>query len=373
MKLIRLAFRSICLICLLGLNVALLSAQSLRDTLYQHLETLQPVEKVNYLFDVMYEHLNDRDLAVEVAGKALDEAGNIGNKELFNESLNKLGYLLSYHEEFNAAKVHYIQAVKFSKKNRLPVNEIIDNYSNLAGVYEKLKNYEQVVSTFKYALNLAEAAKDSAQLIEIYNQIGGAYREQNQFETAKSNFEEALVISESLKDSSEISNTLINIGIVLRNREENQQAIYYYQKALIIQEALNNPIDIGEIQQHIGMTYLQMDSTNLAREFLNKATDIWEHTGSSLRKAEAYNALGDAFFKDGDFQRANIYYNYDVHERTVFATDTAVETLIDLGRVKYALGEYEEALQFLYLGIETSLRPINKGENSKTLSRIFVI
>lgn len=344
-----------------------LSAQSVKDTLYKHVAELAPVDRIGYLFDVMYDNMQDRNFAVEIAQKALDEAKAIAKGDLVTKAHNNFGVLFTFHKEYRSAMQHYAIAARISKNYGLPTKEIIVNYINLAGAYEQLKDYEDVINTFKIAHGLAEEAKDSIQLISINNQIGDAYRAQNQFETAKSYFDQALSLSESLKDSSEISNTLINIGLALRNNGENQQAIHYYQKALIIQESLNNPLDIGEIQQQIGMTYLQMDSTDRARQFLDLANDIWEHTGNSPRKAETFNALGDSFFKDGDFRRARQHYKYDLEEHTVYTTDTAVETLIDLGRVNYYLGDYDEALEFLYIGIETSLRPLNKGEDSKAL------
>lgn len=120
------------------------------------------------------------------------------------------------------------------------------------------------------------------------------------------------------------------IGVSYLNEAKVQQAFVEFQKAYEL-----NPND-KEVLQAIGYIYLvHFDDTAKAIDFFEKAAK------ADPSYSEAYNNLGVAYEKLGQFDKAISYYKKAV-SNLLYATPE--KAYISMGNSYYRLGKYEDAL-----------------------------
>lgn len=120
------------------------------------------------------------------------------------------------------------------------------------------------------------------------------------------------------------------IGVSYLNDSKAQQAFVEFQKAYEI-----NPKN-KEVLRAIGVIYLvYFDETSKAIDFFDKAVDI------DPDYSDAYNDLGFAYEKLGQFNRAILFYKKAVAN---LLYSTPEKAYIGMGNSYYRLGKYDDAL-----------------------------
>jgi len=120
------------------------------------------------------------------------------------------------------------------------------------------------------------------------------------------------------------------IGVAYLNENKVQQAFVEFQKAIEL-----NPND-KEVLNAIGIIYLQhFDETQKAIEFFERAVKV------DPLYSEAYNNLGFAHYKLGNFETAISFYKKSL-SNLIYSTPE--KSFINLGNAYYRMGKYDLAL-----------------------------
>lgn len=131
-------------------------------------------------------------------------------------------------------------------------------------------------------------------------------------------------------DNTQSASAHYKIGVSYLNEAKVQLAFVEFQKAYEL-----NPND-KEVLQAIGYIYLvHFDDTAKAIDFFEKAAKV------DPNYSEAYNNLGVAYEKLGQFEKAISFYKKAVSN---LLYSTPEKAYISMGNSYYRLGKYEDAI-----------------------------
>lgn len=141
--------------------------------------------------------------------------------------------------------------------------------NNLIGtglIFAKQGNLASAQQNFVDALELFEAAGDSAGIAEAWNGIGVVHWKEGKNQEALNAYNESLRIRLAIGDSLGVATSYSNIGIICRLQERFDEGLAYYMKALGIRERHHDKRGVGQVLFNIGSILSDM---NRGEEGLN--------------------------------------------------------------------------------------------------------
>lgn len=214
----------------------------------------------------------------------------------------------------------------------------------LALTYAAMRNYAQALLAHQRCLNQLEESgtHDPFFSAQIYIQMGQHYTRLENFEQALDAFHKALSITEELTTTQSIQATYTNLSQYYAAAKDNELAMLYAYKSI----QLHN-FDIikrlrSELYHYLGHAVMQTDSQQ-ARDYLDKALQSPEVMRDQLTQASLLARNAEWYFAQQNLQEAEKH----AHQANQLAQnfgDTIItaDTLIVLGRIEYALKNYEQ-------------------------------
>ena len=157
-------------------------------------------------------------------------------------------------------------------------------------------------ATNKYFRTLKALAKEANIQLGIENLLQGNY------DQSLSYYMQALEIAGMLDDISAISECYGEIGTLYNNMGELNLALDYQQKALEIARKMNDVDWIAICNNQIGNVYKKKSFYTLALKHYLEALEYFENTGQKRRVAAIYQNIGDVYYAQKDFEKALDYY-----------------------------------------------------------------
>ncbi len=182
-----------------------------------------------------YVHMADYEKAIIYFNKALALAKktmDASHPQILSLNMN-IGYVYEKKNDYNNALKYYLLSIPEDTQNA----SLIKTYSNLASLYNSLKNTPKADEYYKKALNLAESLLESDHPDRglLYTRYGYFLLSNNSPKGALDYFKKALAISQKHygSKSREVSNNFTHIGNYYYMQLDLNKAINYYQQAII--------------------------------------------------------------------------------------------------------------------------------------------
>ncbi len=236
------------------------------------------------------------------------------------------------------------------------------NHLLKATVLQHTGNYPQALEEAHFALKIATAAADSADIADCYNNIGQIYEHQGDYNKALIYHSDALRINYKINEPSRIAKSMSLLGNIYASLFQYDKAIDIYEESMLYIDTVNNRLQLGIALGNIGFVYYekgieyenrgQVDSAfnvlyPLSINITQKAIDIFEGLQSRRYSIIGYLNKGLAY---------NRLRNYSVSEKLCMqaldlATQMKLPPLIrDACECMYlskkGSGAYPEALKF---------------------------
>lgn len=185
-----------------------------------------------------------------------------------------------------------------------------------AGRYAKsfLADYTQSKSLLNQALAIAERNNQDDQIMIALNQIGGLHTQMNEYEEAQQCYQKVLEVvqkGDSIKADA-LATSYNNLGFVEFKLNNNAEALRYFNQALEICADTVNRVSI-ECYNNIAAVYKNMGDYRKALEYVERAIQLAGEESSHIM-------MGTLCSNKASF-------------------------LVDFGRTKEAIGEFEKALE----------------------------
>jgi class 3 adenylate cyclase/Tfp pilus assembly protein PilF len=228
------------------------------------------------------------------------------------------------------------QSIGFKKGEALALK-------NTGIVYYFQGKHIEALDFYNQSLQVFLEMKDNSGIANLYSNIGVVYYDRGDDTKALENYLQSLRYSELAGDKFRILIALNNVGGVYFIKPATyDKALEYYLKALQLCEELDKQTELGAISVNIGSIYYERNEVTKALEYFNKALKAYGDSEGSLN---AYNAIGKAYNKAGQFEPALKNLNAGLTIAEKFNSKMGmVQARMGLGNVYLNKGDYKTAL-----------------------------
>ena len=266
----------------------------------------------------------DNQKAIEYTNKALELRKKIDDKAGIATSLNILGVIKYYEDDYLASIEYHLEALK----RREAIGDdlkIAISYNNIAIVNMALGNYDSALDYLNRAFKIRVAANNQSAIGIIKANIGEIQKLKGNNEAALETFNEALVINKKLDNHKSIANIFRNIAAVYNNLKKYSTAISFYDSSLAIYYFIDEKNGIANSENGLAEVYKNIGKLDSAIKHSTIALEYSQKIHSKKNKLKALDVLYNCYEQKGNFKKAYEYLT--IHKNTS-------ESLKDSDRLK---------------------------------------
>lgn len=211
---------------------------------------------------------------------------------------------------------HYHLMIELHKRLQGKIRDLKlqgDSAGNLGSAYRNMGEYQEAISSYDRAIEIARERKDRwGECVWIGNK-GNPYYELGETARAIKLYEKALAIGHELCIPGEIAVNLSRLGLCYADMG-NRRAFKYYLQALDIYKKEKNSDPKSEAITHgnLGICFAALGRYGLAIEQYNEALKIAKSIGDRATEAVNLGNIGDAYIKENKFNDAETQYQESI-------------------------------------------------------------
>jgi len=311
--------------------------------------------------------LGEFDAALDMLGRALESAEQVGLRSTAARALTELGNTRWLRGEYQQALALVGRSNEIAREQDEPFRLNV-NHQLLGLIYWELNQPERALRALEEAVEEAQRAGAPLEVASAHNNRGLVYRRQGRYDEALAAFGQALEIDRRLRSTWGQAYDHRNIGITLRLAGRMAEAEPHLERAVALAQEIGDRVNLSKARLALGELRLDQKRPDEARPLLEDA--LRESRELPLPEVEwrALDAVGQMHRAAGDPEAALASFAaaVDVIEglRAAVKVDelqsgllankadvyaNAVGTLLDLRRPEEALryAERSRARKFL--------------------------
>eukprot|EP00058_Branchiostoma_floridae_P003327 XP_002588815.1 hypothetical protein BRAFLDRAFT_89754 [Branchiostoma floridae] len=283
-------------------------------------------------------------------------ARQLGNRFKEGVAYNRLGLAHSEMREYETALEWHQKHLKASQESE-DKKEQVTALRNVGDTYRLLGKLDQAKSHFNTALQMAQQTGDLHGQMEVYFSMGDLQREQLHTPGAAiHDYNQALVLARKLGNRFKEGVAYNRLGLAHSEMREYETALEWHQKHLKASQESEDKKEQVTALRNVGDTYRLLGKLDQATSHFDTALQMAQQTGDLHGQMQVYLYMGEMQREQLHSPRTAIqYYEQflalvrqlgDKHEEGVAYNR--------LGRVHFAMEEYEAALEWDKKGLEIS-------------------
>ncbi|MCA0237933.1 MAG: tetratricopeptide repeat protein [Bacteroidetes bacterium] len=320
------------------------------------------------------------------------------DKEQWSEYIGKASVYWANNGEFQKI-IGFYQRLLTSNERPLSKDssDLLIIYSNLAGAYCKIGDYQKSVVYHEKAMSI-KVPQDNLFWASVYSNLGLASYDMGNYQAAIDIYQRSLEIQSQHLDPDDLDCTTVydNIAAAYMRVGDYQKAQEFTIKSLEIREKklpANHP-DLAHSYFVMSSLYIYLGILEKAKEFNNKALNIQEKTlrWNHPELAGLYSNMGVIYSNLKDYEKAIEFYmkSLAINESILPPDHPEIGTLYcnlamiyrSLGNNKKALDLHQKALSIREISLpydhpelaqsysEMALCYLDSGENEKAIDLI---
>lgn len=382
-------YTKLLIIILLNLSIFCIQAQSNRkiDSLLKLISSEKTdTLKVRHLYKLCWEYttVNPHE-AKKYGERALNLAQKIGYKRGIAASLNNLGNIYYYADDYQTAISYYEKSLDIRKQ----INDLrgmSDNLNNLGVMYRIKGNYSKSLDYFLQSLKTDEKLKDTAGVAACYNNIGLIMSDLKNKEKAKEYYLLSIKTYELVKNHYGTGSGYNNLALLLLDQNQNDSALSTFEKALQQYQLNNDKYGIAscyfnmatinsikslkakekefilkslELRKEIediegvssclvALAKIENDNQNHSKalSYLTEAISINKKIDNKQSLMSAYKIGAEIYGKNKDYFNAYLFHKQYSELRDSLMTLDATKSISDM-QVKYETDKKNQEIQLL--------------------------
>ena len=290
------------------------------------------------------------------AEQVANQVSKISTERMKREQLLRHSYLLGWAYfatgRFQEAEYTLSEALQIAKElNTSYLTLRILNISALA--HAAMRNYTQALLSHEHCINLLATTKphDPFFAAQIYMSMGQHYTQLEYVDRAIEMFHKALAMTEEFATLADAQAIYRDICAYYANAKEDDLAVLYSYKSLYLSIQETNKHLRGELYHYLGHAIMKGDQEQ-ARLYLDEALQQNSVLRDPLALASISTRNAEWYAIHQQFDEAMKYARL-ASELSQPAGDTIIgaEALVVLGRIEYALSQYEQGDQHFTAGL----------------------
>jgi len=235
------------------------------------------------------------ELALEYFSKALQINEELQDSISISNSFENLGLVYKDLSDYDKAIIHQMKSVKIREKINHP--RLVNNYSALAAVYQKLQdtiNHFQYLNKAKIVISKNDKP-DNFQMAIIHNEIAGYYNTLNDMDSALDNYKLVAYYSEKGNWKRGMAVGYGNMAEVYNVYGEVEKAIELHRKVLGISIEIDDCMGIAEEYIYLSNLYNEMGKVDSALILAKKSLQKADECGLGHEKLSAYEFISKIY------------------------------------------------------------------------------
>lgn len=258
-----------------------------------------------------------------------------------------LNYAIDSVPYFIEKGMGFIQ--KEDENRKLKMLTVLGNY------YERKSDFDQALTIYDQALQLADRQQDAAYYTTLQNNTAMIYIRQGRYETANKLLLEVLRTEEERGNRKGIAQAYNNIGVIHYYLENFEKAASFFKRALILQEETGETTEIIQAINNLGAIYDHLDEHDKALALYEEALQYNKTSGDKRELGINLHNMAVSHFKLGNLQASRSYYEQALAVRQEIGDQGAIA----LGHYNYAEllraeKQYDEARYYYGLALNTA-------------------
>ncbi|WP_198047542.1 tetratricopeptide repeat protein, partial [Kutzneria sp. 744] len=172
--------------------------------------------------------------------------------------------------------------------------------NNIGLVDEHLGNYEEALSRFARAAEVADEVGDRPGRARALDNLGNVTEYLGRYDEALRHKQKALDIAREIGDVVGEASTLNNLGNVYERIADHRTALAHYQRALDIGRRIGHAEIEGHALDNAGSAYRHIGDHAKAEDHHRRAIDLAREAGNNYLLARALNNFGETLRHQGD-------------------------------------------------------------------------
>ncbi len=216
------------------------------------------------------------------------------------------GYLFLYRNQLDKALEHYLKSLEY-----VPSGDELEKfqaYYALAHCYERLDEKDE--AEYFYNKSLGVPIKELNYLPKgiYYKMMADAYHAVDRYIDAEFFIEKFLEAPEESQSSFDLMKIHFMKGAIESAKEADDVALEHYLTSLKYGARIQDSILLPEIRFNLSLTYSLMGEADSSMKYMRLAIDQFELQNRKHDLFDAYSALGDIFYNNASYSRANKEY-----------------------------------------------------------------
>ena len=235
------------------------------------------------------------ELALEYFSKALQINEELQDSISISNSFENLGLVYKDLSDYDKALSYQMKSVKIREKINHP--RLVNNYSALAAVYQKLQdtiNHFQYLNKAKMVISKNDKP-DNFQMAIIHNEIAGYYNTLNDMDSALVNYKLVAYYSEKGNWKRGMAVGYGNMAEVYNVYGEVEKAIELHRKVLGISIEIDDCMGIAEEYIYLSNLYNDMGKVDSALILAKKSLQKADECGLGHEKLSAYEFISKIY------------------------------------------------------------------------------
>lgn len=242
-------------------------------------------EKIDKLLNIAWNNRYINTLySMVCANAALDMSKELEDKELISQTLNYIGVLFLYNDDYQNANSYFIQALDTAQKYNILIQEGY-SYNNLTFLNNKIGNLDAAHNYIQKAKKIMESLNDENGIAYVYIRYSDYFIEKKMWDSVLYYALETVKLRERNKAIKQMSRALLNVGAAY-------EGLGNQQKALEIYFSIKDDIDeLGRIEYYIANSYLGLGNFDEAIKLANISLTKSKSVGQKKQIVNAYKLL----------------------------------------------------------------------------------
>jgi tetratricopeptide (TPR) repeat protein len=275
------------------------------SALYQLIHVDNDTERVNLIYKAGFELRNtDPQLALLYANTCTEEALKTGSSKHLAKGYSLEG-ILCYK------KGDYTNALRLQQK-ALALNESVHydygiaiNQTNLGNIYSDIASYAKAEQSYLAALKAYNNLGNTSKTITSLINIGVLKYNLKYYEPALKQFRFALEMANQARDIELAAKCYNNIGAILMVQNACDSSLVYLEEGLKLLNLQDNEVEMADVYNNLANVYIKKGNPGTAREYLMLADSICKVYDYTEAKVQVYETWSFFYEKQQDYQKAN--------------------------------------------------------------------
>lgn len=336
------------------------------------LKALELATKINYKRGIaaslnnignIYYYSDDYAKAIEYYSKSYKVRERIGDKRGMSDNLNNIGVLYQSKGNYTKALEYFLKSIKISEELK-ELDGVAAGYNNIGLIMSNLKNFPKAKDYYERSIALYQKLNNTHGTASGLNNLALLYSDYKMFDRALPVFQRALEIYEKKSDKNGSAICYHNIAEIYRETGNLDKEKEFVTKSLELRKQINDKEGIASSYNLLAKIELDKKNYEAAINFSSDALDMAKQIGNRQTIYESYRLLAKIYSFKNDFKRAYEYQiKYEDLKDSLLSKD-AMASIADL-QVKYETDKQQKEIEIL-----TKENEIKKLENSKKATEI---